>query len=115
MTMPLFCLKGQYTPEAMQGMMKSGANREEEVRKAIESVGGELKGFYGIFGDPEGFHVMIIAEMPGNAQYIATVVTAVMSGALANFRTNVLYTAEEAVEAASIVNASGVSYRPPTE
>ena len=112
--MTLFCLKGQYTQAAIEGMMKSGANREEEVRKAIESVGGKLEGYYGIFGDPEGFHVMVIAEMPGNAQYLATVITAVMSGAMANFRTNVLYTAEEVVEAAGIINSSGVSYQPPS-
>jgi uncharacterized protein with GYD domain len=113
--MTLYCLKAQYTPAAIEGMVKSGNNREEEVRKAIESVGGKLNGFYGIFGDPDGFHIMVIAEMPGNAQYLATVVVAMMSGAVANVRTNVLYTAEEAAEAASIVNSSSVNYKSPTE
>jgi len=112
--MTLYCLKAQYSPEAIAGMVKSGANREVEVRKAVESVGGDLKGFYGIFGDPDGFHVMAIAEMPGNAQYLATVITSILSGAIANVRTNVLYSAEEAVEAANIVNSSGVSYQSPT-
>ena len=30
---------------------------------------GKLRGFYGIFGDQDRYHVMLIAEMPGNAEY----------------------------------------------
>jgi len=112
--MTLYCLKIQYTAEAIQAIIKSGSNRADVARAAAESVGGKMHGFYGIFGDPEGYHVMLIAEMPGNAEYIATVVTAVAGGAIAKFKTNVLYSAEDVVGAAAIVNASQVEYRPPS-
>ena len=93
-------------------MVKSEANREVELRKTVESLGGKLHGFYGTLGDPDGFHVMMIAEMPGHSQYLAAVVNAMLSGAVTNIRTTVLYSAEEAVEAAKIVNA-GVDYKAP--
>jgi uncharacterized protein with GYD domain len=103
----------QYTPEAIAAIMETGSNREEAARKAVESVGGKLHGFYGIFGDQDGYHVMLIAEMPGNAEYIATVVSAVMGGAIAKFTTNVLYSASDVVGASAIVQASKVDYQPP--
>ena len=112
--MTLYCLKGQYTPEAIAAIVKSGSNREDVARTAVESVGGSLHGFYGIFGDPNGYHVMLIAEMPGNPQYLATVISAVMGGAFAKFTTNVLYSADDVVAAAEIVNASSVDYQPPS-
>ena len=111
-TMTLYCLKIQYTPEAIQAIIKSGSNREDVARAATESVGGKMHGFYGIFGDVEGYHVMLIAEMPGNAEYIATVVAAVGGGAIAKFKTNVLYSADDVVGAAAIV--SKVNYQPPS-
>ncbi len=112
--MGLYCFKIQYTPEAVAAIVKSGSNREEVARKAVESTGGKLHGFYGIFGDPDGFHAMLIAEAPSNAEYLATVVAAVMGGALANVRTTVLYSAADMVAAAKIVNSSGVDYQPPS-
>ncbi len=112
--MTLYCLKAQYTPEAIAAIVKSGSNREDIARKAAESVGGKVHGFYGIFGDPNGYHVMLIADMPGNAQYLATVMTAVMGGAFAKFTTNVLYSADDVVAASEIVNAASVDYQPPT-
>ena len=111
--MTLYCLRMQYTPEAIAAIMKSGSDREEAASKAVESVGGKLHGFYGIFGDHDGYHVMLIAEMPGNAEYIATVASAAMGGAIAKFTTNVLYTAGDVVGASAIVQASKVDYQPP--
>ncbi len=112
--MTLYCLKAQYTPEAIAAIVKSGKSREDVARKAVESVGGTLHGFYGIFGDPNGYQIMLIAEMPGNAQYLATVMTAVMGGAFAKFTTNVLYSADDVVAASEIVNAASVDYQAPT-
>ncbi len=111
--MGLYCFKIQYTAEAIAAIVKSGSNREDIARKAMETAGGKLHGFYGMFGDPDGFHVMLIAEAPSNAEYLATVVTAVMGGALANVRTTALYSAEDMVAAAKIVNANQVDYQPP--
>ena len=111
--MGLYCLKIQYTPEAIGSIVKSGSNREEVVRQTVASVGGKLHGFYGIFGDPDGFHAMIIAETPSNTEYLATVLTAAMGGALAKWRTHVLYTANDMVAAAEMVNNSKVEYEAP--
>ena len=112
--MTLYCLKAQYTPQAIAAIVKSGTNREDAARKAIESAGGKLHGFYGIFGDNDGYHVMVIVEMPGNAHYLATVMSVILGGTFAKFTTNVLYTADDVVSASEMVNASGVDYQPPS-
>ncbi len=72
-----------------------------------------MHGYYGIFGDPDRFHVMLIAEMLGNAQYLATMATALMAGVFVKVRTNVLYTADDVVGASELVNTSKVNYQPP--
>lgn len=113
--MTLYCLKAQYTPEAIAAIVTSGTNRADEAKKAVESVGGEMHGFYGIFGDPDGFHIMLIADLPGNSEYIATMATALMAGVFAKVRTNVLYTADDVVGASEIVKASKVDYQPPSD
>jgi uncharacterized protein with GYD domain len=69
--MGVYCLNIQYAPEAIGPIIKSGSNRQDVARKAVESVGGKLPGFYGILGDPDGFHTMIIAETPNNTEYPA--------------------------------------------
>ena len=112
--MGLYCLRAQYTPDAIKAIISSGENREDAVRKAVTSVGGKLHGFYGIYGDRDGYHLMVIIETPSNAEYIVTVVSAVMGGAIAKWTTNVLYTADELVAASKMVNSSKVDYRPPS-
>ncbi|MEJ6501429.1 MAG: GYD domain-containing protein [Rhodobacterales bacterium] len=110
--MSLYCLKIQYAPAAIAAMTKSASNREDAARTAIESVGGKLHGFYGIFGDPDGFHVMLIGETPSTTEYLATVVSAVLGGSISNIRTNALYTADEMVGAANLINGAKVDYKP---
>ncbi len=109
--MALFMLMGKYAPEAQKAILETGSDREAAARKVIEAAGGKLHGFYGMFG--QDYHVAIIAETPGNAEYIAAISPALMSGVFVAYKSIPLYTAGEVMKAAEMVKKVGSSYRPP--
>jgi len=109
--MALYMLQIKYTPEAMRNIAESSSNREDAARGAVEAHGGKLIGFYGMMG--QDYHVSIIVEYDQLPNYIATVFTTVLGGALADFKTISLYTAEDAVNAAKVYQANKGSYSPP--
>ena len=59
--------------------------------------------FYYSFGEPEG---MVLAEIPNNISGLTTTIAAFSEGNLANIKTTILITVEEAMEA--VKKASGV-------
>jgi uncharacterized protein with GYD domain len=78
MNMALFMLMGKYSPEAMKAILETGSDREAAAKTAVEAAGGKLLGFYGMFG--QDYNVAIIAETPGNAEYIGAIAPALCQG-----------------------------------
>jgi len=109
--MPMFMLMGRYSPDAVKAMMDSGADRESAAREAVAAAGGKLLGFYGMFG--QDYHVALITDMPGNAEYIGTVATAMMAGTFVAYKTIPLYTSAELAKASGISKKVRSAYRPP--
>ena len=95
--MPKFLWKASYTPRGAKGVAsEGGSSRVEAVRKATESVGGTLDGFYFAFGSDDAY---VIADLPDN-ETAAAVALAVNGSEGATVETVVLLTPEE-VDAAS--------------
>lgn len=111
--MALFMLMGKYSPEALKAIMQSGSDREAAAKAALEAAGGKLLGFYGMFG--QDYNVAIIAEVPGNAEYIGAIAPALMSGTFAAFKSIPLYTAGDVVKASKIAKKVGAAYSPPAK
>lgn len=109
--MALFMMMGSFSQDAIKGIMQTGADREAAARKAVEAVGGKLIGYYGMFGQEH--NVAVIVDMPGNAEYIATIATAVLSGAIASWKSIPLYTAADMMKAAELGNKVSAAYQPP--
>ena len=109
--MALYMFMAKYTTRAIQDIVKSGSNREAAAKAAIEAAGGKLLGFYGMFG--QEYNIAIIADMPGNAEYIAAVGPAIGSGAIESYKSIPLYTSAEVVEAAGIAKKVAKVYIPP--
>ena len=109
--MALFMLMGKYSPEAMKAILETGSDREAAAGKALEAAGGKLLGFYGMFG--QDYNVAIIADVPGNAEYIGAIAPALMSGTFSAFKSVPLYTAGEVVKASKIAKKVAASYKPP--
>jgi len=111
--MALFMLMGKYSPEAIKGILETGSDREAAARKALEAAGGKLLGFYGMFG--QDHNVAIIADVPGNAEYIGAIAPALMAGTFAAFKSIPLYTSGEVVKASQIAKKVGAVYSPPAK
>ena len=111
--MALFMLMGKYSPEATKAILETGSDREAVAKRALEAAGGKLLGFYGMFG--QDYNVAIIAEVPGNAEYIGAIAPALMSGTFAAYKSIPLYTAGDVVKASKIAKKVAASYSPPAK
>lgn len=109
--MALFMLMGKYSPDAMKAILETGSDREAAAKKAVEAAGGKLLGFYGMFG--QDYNVALIADMPGNAEYIGAIAPAIMSGTFAAFKSIPLYTAGDVVKASKVAKKVAAAYAPP--
>ena len=109
--MALFMMMGRYSPEAVKAIMDSGSDREAASRQAVEAAGGKLLGYYGMFG--QDYHVALIVDMPGAAEYIGTLATAMMAGAFSAYKTIPLYTAADLAKASAVSKKVRAVYQPP--
>jgi uncharacterized protein with GYD domain len=109
--MALFMLLGKYSPEAIKGILESGSDREEAARKALEAAGGKLLGFYGMFG--QDHNIALIAEVPGNAEYIGAIAPALMAGTFSAYKSIPLYRSSDVVKASQIAKKVAGAYSAP--
>ena len=109
--MALYMLMGTYSPDAMKAIFDTGSDREAAAGQAVEAAGGKLLGFYGMFGQEH--QVAAIVDMPGPAEYIAVVATAVLSGTIASWKTIPLYTSADVVKASTVAAQVRSAYKAP--
>ncbi len=109
--MALYMLMGTYSPDAMKAIFETGSDREAAAGQAVEAAGGKLLGFYGMFGQEH--NIAIIVDMPGPAEYIATVVTTVLSGTITSWKSIPLYTAADMMKASEVAVKVKAAYEPP--
>lgn len=105
--MPHYLIQVAYSTSGVAGMVKEPQNRIEKVTPAIEALGGRVECGYFAFGE---YDVVVICEMPDNASAAAFSLAVGAGGTVASYRTTVLLTPEEAVEA--MRKAAGSSYEP---
>jgi uncharacterized protein with GYD domain len=107
-----FCFTGQYTPQALNGMMDNPtANRFEAAKKVIEAAGGKLISMYGMPADGPG--VMVIFETPDQSAASAVSTVVVASGGLHHVKLVRLITQEELVQIRQKTSQLRGAYKPP--
>ncbi len=106
--MPFYLTHFSYTPETWARLTKNPEDRREAARKYIESVGGQLHGFWYAFGTYDGYNLW---EAPDNVSMAAVAIAISGGGALSKFETTVLLTVEETLDA--LGKAQAVGYRKP--
>lgn len=106
--MPVYMFQESYTSEAWAVQIKNPQNRMEVARQIIESQGGKLLGAYYAFGEDD---VVLIAEFPDNVSAATIALTVAAGGAAKAFKTTVLLSVEEVLEA--MRRAGSAAYRPP--
>jgi uncharacterized protein with GYD domain len=109
--MSFYALQASYTSLALSALTSAPVNRLEEVRPAIERLGGRIVNGWYSFGD---YDVLIICQMPDIVSAAALSMALSAGGAVKAVKTTPLLTFEEGVEA--LRKARSAEYAaPPTE
>jgi uncharacterized protein with GYD domain len=106
--MALYLTRFGYTPETWARLIGNPEDRRETATSYIQSVGGQLHGFWYAFGTHDGYTLW---EAPDNVSMAAVALALSAGGALSTVETTVLLTVEEAMDA--MRRAGQVQYRPP--
>jgi uncharacterized protein with GYD domain len=106
--MPLYLSKFSYTPETWAKLIAKPEDRRTAAQSYIESVGGNLHGFWYAFGAHDGYTLW---EAPDNVSMSAVALAIGSGGALSSLETTVLVTVDETIDA--LRKAEQIQYRPP--
>jgi len=106
--MPVYLSKFSYTPETWARLIGNPEDRRNAARTYIESVGGQLHGFWYAFGAHDGYTLW---EAPENASMAAVALAIGGGGALSAFETTVLLTVDETMDA--LRQAQQIQYQAP--
>ncbi len=107
--MTRYMIQVSYNNNAVVDLVKNPQDRSAAIRPVIEAMGGKMHSFDYSFGD---YDVVVIAELPDNVSMAALSMAVLAGGAIGGFKTTVLLSMEEAVEA--MRKAGSVAYRPPS-
>ena len=106
--MPIYLSKFSYTPETWARLIGNPEDRRKAAQSYVESVGGELHGFWYAFGERDGYTLW---EAPDNVSMAAVALAISGGGALSSFDTAVLLTVEETMDA--LHKAGQIQYQAP--
>ncbi len=94
--MPLYMSQFAYTSEAWAALAQNPEDRSEPIRGLAEAMGGRMIAFYNTFGEYDG---VVIFEAPDEGTAAAVAIAAIAPGHLKSFKTTLLLSAEQGVEA----------------
>ena len=106
--MPQYLSKFSYTPETWARLIGNPEDRRAAAQAYIESVGGELHGFWYAFGTHDGY---CLWEAPDNVSMAAVALAISAGGALSSLETTVLLSVDDTL--AALRKAGEVHYRAP--
>src|SRR3954462_6905752 len=106
--MPLYLSRFSYTPQTWARLIGNPEDRREAAQLYIESVGGQLHGFWYAFGAHDGFTLW---EAPDNVSMAAVALAIGGGGAPSSVETAVLMPVNATIEA--LRKADHIQYRPP--
>jgi uncharacterized protein with GYD domain len=102
-----YMMQARFTVQGLPGLQRDGGTgRREAVKKAVESLGGQLESFHFAFGEDDTY---TIAELPDKESAAALSMAVSASGALTT-KIVVLLTPEEI----DTVVRRSVDYAPPS-
>jgi len=107
--MTIYITQGNYTREAIQGLMAKPEDRTEEVSKLLAAVGGKLLAYYTTFGE---YDFMIIGEGPNEMDTAASLLIAAGTGGVSNLKTTVAIRAADMKQVFGKAGSIAAKFRP---
>lgn len=108
--MPFYITRGNYTPEALAGLMAKPQDRSEAVAALLASAGAKLVQMYFTTGDTD---FLLIAESPSEREVLSAMLAAGGSGAVTNLTTSLAFTTAEMSGILEKAGRVARDYRPP--
>ena len=105
--MPSYLVQVAYTSEATAALMKKPQDRSTVVAKAVEKLGGSIKGAWLCFGD---YDTVVVVDMPDNVSAAAFALAIGAGGSCKSVKTTPLLSVEEGI--AAMKKAGGSGYKP---
>jgi uncharacterized protein with GYD domain len=94
--MPHYLVQVGYNSSGIAGIVQDPQDRIEKVTPPIEDLGGRVECGYYAFGDHD---VVLVCEMPDNVSAAAFALAVGAGGTVSSYKTTVLLTPDEAVQA----------------
>jgi uncharacterized protein with GYD domain len=109
--MTLYITQGNYSPNALAGMIAKPDDREAAVRKLLEAAGNKMLQLYFTFGQ---YDFLIVSESQGDVTSVmASLSLAASSGNVSNLITVPALSNKDAMKAFAQAGKIKSSYRPP--
>jgi uncharacterized protein with GYD domain len=105
--MPSYLVQVAYSSEATAALVKKPHDRSAVVSKAIEKLGGTLKGAWLCFGD---YDTVVVVDMPDNVSAAAFALAIGAGGSCKTVKTTPLLSVDEGI--AAMKKAGGSGYKP---
>lgn len=105
--MPSYLVQVAYNAEAVAALVKKPQDRSAVVTKAIEKLGGTLKGAWLSFGD---YDTIVVVDMPDNVSAAAFALAISAGGSCKTVKTTPLLSVEEGI--AAMKKAGSAGYKP---
>ena len=106
--MPIFITRGNYTSDAIKGMIASPEDRALSVAKLYEAVGAKMLAYYLTFGDDDW---LVIGECPDEKAAAALAIAASAGGSLTNVKTTLALTTKDAMAVFKTAGDVGKSFK----
>ncbi|MEX0349612.1 MAG: GYD domain-containing protein [Paracoccaceae bacterium] len=107
--MATYIVTGNYTVQAIQGMMANPSDRAAAVKPLVEAVGGKLISYYATTGDTD---FLMICEAADGEDIVPALMVAGASGTVSNIKTVRGYSSEEFMAAQKKAGGLAASFKP---
>jgi uncharacterized protein with GYD domain len=107
--MATFIITGNYTGQAVKGMISNPSDRAEAVRPMVEATGGKMTSYYATTGETD---FMMIVESADGADIIPALMVAGASGTVSNLKTVRAYSSADFMAAQKKAGALAAKFKP---
>ena len=107
--MATFIITGNYTVEAVRGMVANPSDREVATRPLVEASGGKLVSYFATTGDND---FLMICEASDGVDIVPALIAAGASGTVSNLKTVRAYSGPEFKAAQEKASAMVGSFKP---
>ena len=107
--MATFIITGNYTAQAIQGMIASPSDRAAAVKPLVEAAGGKMVSYYATTGEND---FLMICEAADGEDIIPALMVAGASGTVSNLKTVQAYSSADFMAAQKKAGGIAAKFKP---